>query len=303
MNQYLNEKRWNSDLIDALPYVLSQLLTRTIKVLTREQQRTRVSKFGNEFGNPIILLLDANHYRYLKQDSEKLLDLDGSFATSNLPNPCTKKLDKAQKFRKPAFILDFKSDMASKRIVKYKDDLRIADEFNVLFKSTTKLADLAKLCANPCSAIESKLKISEDEPVDDEKAEGIYGSVYLAQCKPCANVGKRSCYIGESGRSLKTRISEHCREIKDHNDMENVSAIGLHDLKTHGTQPLRTNWDFRILKRSSKTSARKILEAAAIQQAHPELNRDKGVTILPLLHDVNLRENLNLNFSKKWIEP
>jgi len=170
-------------------------------------------------------------------------------------------------------------------------------DFNIVFKSTSKLADIARRSAARKSG-------TSEKKTENHNHDETYGAIYMATCKKCIDQQRRAVYIGETGRSLKVRILEHFKKITEENidlgivDNGKTSAIGLHDAQLHGTQPCRENWNFKVLRIEKITQHRKALEAVAINRFKPNLNRNKGVIILPLTVNTKLREVIEMGPTK-----
>ncbi|XP_072017752.1 uncharacterized protein [Amphiura filiformis] len=90
------------------------------------------------------------------------------------------------------------------------------------------------------------------------------GAIYSIPCGSCDQV-----YIGETGRTLKKRTSEHQRDT----DSGNTHVWqNQHDI----------DWDnTKILDMNTKWSERKFMEAWHIHSTPDNFNRDKGVDIPP----------------------
>ena len=93
-------------------------------------------------------------------------------------------------------------------------------------------------------------------------------------------------YIGETGRSLKTRLKEHAADIK--NDRSRTSALAEHSSKTKHHMCLE---DARVIARKDNYHKRKIREATEIMKFPQNLNRDNGSEIsgnwFPLIRQIN----------------
>jgi hypothetical protein len=243
-----------------------------------------------EFGNTICLVLCNQHFNLIRWDKitqdwkDFILKSKPQGQGDNIPitydNVCKPTLHR----NKPTYIIPFKSEHAAKKITAYKHQLKSSSEFNITFKTTTKIIDLTKRLEQ---TIERNTKTgpiaSSTQKVESEKMDETHGVVYKATCKQCAKSNVNKEYIGETGRSLKTRIHEHMRKIKDGtSDAEIPSAIGAHSHLAHNEQPTLENWNFKILANAATTQKRKILEALAIKQYCPNLNRDVGVYTLPI---------------------
>ena len=116
---------------------------------------------------------------------------------------------------------------------------------------------------SPLNNIRKLLKTVKD-PTDPSLKKGVY-------MIPC-ECGK--AYIGETGRSIKTRVKEHYADIRLNRTQK--SALAQH---SHGTKhPIRIE-DMKVLAHVDNWSLRRIREAIEIVK-HPHcLNRDDGLTI------------------------
>jgi hypothetical protein len=188
---------------------------------------------------------------------------------------------RVNRYRKPTYIIPFKSDVASKKLIQYKNQLSSCNDFNICFKTTTKIIELTKRVDRAYHKHIAPTPItSSTQSVNNETMSGI---IYRAKCKKCQEQKCSSDYIGETGRTLQTRISEHLRLVKVGTPLLEIpSAIGAHSLHAHNEQPKSDAWEFEVLKQSSKTQTRKLLEALYIRTIKPSLNRDNGVYILPI---------------------
>jgi GIY-YIG catalytic domain len=164
----------------------------------------------------------------------------------------------------------------------------LPSNFNICYKSATKLIDVVKKVTYQSSKTQHSVK--PGSTVTTQDAETAYGVVYLAECRTCKEQNRKASYIGETGRNLAIRIKEHFKEIPTLYDLQKTSAIGLHSFTQHGTQPERNTWDFKILKFASSTQNRRTLEAAAIRSIGPVLNRDKGILTLPMIVGPNFHD-------------
>ena len=88
-------------------------------------------------------------------------------------------------------------------------------------------------------------------------------------------------YVGETGRSLGVRMSEHT------DGKHQSSAIHEH---TQNTGHRLGMDDVRILQREEKWFPRKIKEAMEIHKKQPPLNRDRGHEIHPTLLQLLARD-------------
>ena len=98
-------------------------------------------------------------------------------------------------------------------------------------------------------------------PRDPYKQKGVVYSI------PC-ECGKE--YVGETGRTLHQRMTEHKRAVKN-NDPNN--ALAVHVTKTHHN----IKWeDAKVLTREEQWTKRKIKEGLAIRNRVNNMNLDQG---------------------------
>ena len=133
------------------------------------------------------------------------------------------------------------------------------------------------------------------DPIDPMLKNGVYSL-------PC------SCdeeYIGETGRSIKTRLKEHCVDIK-HERIKN-SVVAEHSKKTNHYICMEKA---KVLALEEHYNKRRIREALEIEKQPKNFNRDDGLILSeswkPILNllkkqqltDISLKnKNLNLKFN------
>ena len=100
------------------------------------------------------------------------------------------------------------------------------------------------------------------------------GTVYSITCKKC--VGQKVNYIGETGRKLSCRISEH---LCGYSDTCRRSPVRLHADSSHGSCG-PDDWNVEILSRVKNVVDRKISEAQFIRRLNPNLNVNRGITYI-----------------------
>ena len=88
------------------------------------------------------------------------------------------------------------------------------------------------------------------------------GVVYEIECLTC-----KATYIGETGRSLSVRISEHMAGKRRESLM---TPLGRHRREAHGGRDYSVKCS--ILAHESEISARKTLEAFWIFSRNPSMN-------------------------------
>ena len=106
--------------------------------------------------------------------------------------------------------------------------------------------------------------IKDSIPV--EKQTGV---VYEISCKNCD--GK---YIGETLRSLKTRLAEHQRQTKDQcfdkSAVAEYATFNKHDI----------DWEnLRVLQKEQRWHNREVKEALLINCRKPAMNKDVGLEL------------------------
>lgn len=125
---------------------------------------------------------------------------------------------------------------------------------------------------------------SVKDEVDKHQLKGVY--------KIDCSCGKR--YIGETGRSLKTRLKEHGADIK--NERSRTSALAEHSVKTKHHICLE---NASIIAREEQQQRRKIREALEIIKHPHNLNRDNSLEIssswLPLIKESRSQPNPRYN--------
>ena len=139
----------------------------------------------------------------------------------------------------------------------------------------------------PHTTIRSLVVHPKDKLKPDQKA----GVVYQIPCQQCDK-----SYIGETGRMLKERISEHERDVRLNSKSQftrsqrkqsegelNKSAITDHCNRQNHT----IAWDkIKVVNQESNTTARRIKEAITIKRTN-NMNRDEGTHYLsPIYHSI-----------------
>ena len=94
------------------------------------------------------------------------------------------------------------------------------------------------------------------------------GVVYKVPCRDC-----ETCYIGETGRSLQKRITEHKYSVNN-NDRKNGIAVHAWDM---GHQP---DWNAaEVVDMEPHYWKRHVLEAIWIQNTSQTCNLDRGMIL------------------------
>ena len=118
------------------------------------------------------------------------------------------------------------------------------------------------------------------DPVEPKAYKGVY-------CIPCSC---NQLYIGETGRSMETRLKEHSADLR-HNRYKK-SAIAEHAFMTGHHICLE---NAKVIAREDNLVKRKIREKIEINLNENCLNRDDGAKISdswkPLLHSLHTKEN------------
>ena len=120
----------------------------------------------------------------------------------------------------------------------------------------------------PFNKIRSLLVHPKDKTPDENKC----GIVYKITC----NQNRRHTYIGETKRSLSTRLKEHQKH--DH-----PTAIGEHCIETGHSVSLQNS---KILCREADWIKRKVKESIYIREQNPDLNRDQGYQLPPVYNQL-----------------
>ena len=132
-----------------------------------------------------------------------------------------------------------------------------------------------------------RLLVHPKDKVEDAKKTGV---VYKIPCGSCPKV-----YIGETGRKLETRLSEHESDVENNINTgvrtrtarlastteEHDSAITDHLLEENHVP----NWQPKIMAREPYKLDRKIMEAITIQRHPNNVNRMDGAYQLSHIYD------------------
>ena len=119
-----------------------------------------------------------------------------------------------------------------------------------------------KVVFRPQSTLHSLL-VHPKDPVPMDQRKGV---VYSVPCDGCSKV-----YIGQTGRSLKHRLAEHRRVLK--NGDVAASALAEHTLATGHLVDLTKS---EVIDRHPYATTRCLLESWHIQRNPDALNREKG---------------------------
>ena len=115
----------------------------------------------------------------------------------------------------------------------------------------------------PINTIRSILVHPKEKTPDAQKC----GLVYQVECLECPLT-----YIGETGRTLATRM-------KDHLNLRNpLTAVGEHCAHEHHNI---TKDSVKVLAREDVWLRRKVREAIEIKIGQPAMNRDQGYELPP----------------------
>ena len=174
----LNEKIWDNDVIDNIPWIVSEALGKSICVVRIVgEEVSGYNVFNEERGEGIVVALKSQHYWRIKG---------------------FKKQEKEKKdFNKTTIVLQYVSEKVNRSIKKAFKSLDI--DCNLCFKARR----IYEFCET-----QSKRKREENEI----KHEGV---VYRMECRKCKQKGIESVYTGETGRKLEVRMKEHNYKNKD----------------------------------------------------------------------------------------
>ena len=124
----------------------------------------------------------------------------------------------------------------------------------------------------------TQLLVHPKDKVEKQKKAGV---VYKIPCRQCEKV-----YIGETGRQLRTRITEHRKEaekISDRNFTRSTCRVSTNEhhksaITDHVCQNNHLmNWEeSEILEQESDKFKRWIKESICIRSNTPTMSRDKG---------------------------
>ena len=109
-----------------------------------------------------------------------------------------------------------------------------------------------------------QMLVRPKDPVPVEERKGV-----VTPCVECSSV-----YIGQTGRSLKQRISEHRRALKN-GDVQ-TSALAEHVFKTGHAVDLSQS---EVLDHHQHTTKHCMLESWYIQHKQAVLNREQGTLL------------------------
>lgn len=123
----------------------------------------------------------------------------------------------------------------------------------------------------PLETIRHKMKFVKDN-INQNQRKGVY--------KINSSCGK--IYIGETGRSFKTRIKEHCVDIKK--KRSHTSALVEHSLLTKHQIYLE---DTTIIAKEDHYFKRRFKEALEILRHPNNLNQDGGLEVLGSLYSLS----------------
>ena len=129
-------------------------------------------------------------------------------------------------------------------------------------------------------------------PKDKLSKEKQTGIIYQVPCGNCKQV-----YIGETGRSLEKRISEHKDDVDKNRKKQYTRAARKESMTEYNKSAItdhvnqlnhEPNWEHtKIVAREHYTKARKIKEVIAIMKTGDNMNRDRGnFTIPPVYHSI-----------------
>ena len=139
----------------------------------------------------------------------------------------------------------------------------LSEEFRKIFQYTQ-----IQVCFKGKNTLKSLLMHPKDKVEDSLKQNVVYK--WTCSQKKCD-----SAYIGETGRTLGERVSEHAKH--------STSAIKQHcENKGH---PLPSIEQFCVMRQESSQVAREAREATLIRSVNPDLNRCVGKMSIPAMFD------------------
>ena len=124
------------------------------------------------------------------------------------------------------------------------------------------------VCHKPTNKLRNFLVHLKDEVEDINRC----GVIYMGQCNTCEQQ-----YIGETARSMKTRINEHLHKKEPPTAIKEHLSITNHHMETKS---------FSILTGEPIVYNRKVKEAIKIKKLKPALNRDGGLDLEPIFNDI-----------------
>ena len=271
---YCDRKIWSNDFGDIVPAIVADMTKTKILIFNNVEDKLNWTILNDNMHETIYLLLEERHYTAVDHVFSKNLKLEEVSTVKGVKNLTDLGFAKSN-YIKPNITLKFKSDSASKQIQDFKKTLKIGDEFNIVYKSNSRLCDIVNNIKNKDSV--SNSRIPTNIPLTKDDTKNVYGAVYQATCLICRCKNIHSTYIGETKRCLYERVLEHCRKIKEGDPYP--SAIASHFLSAHGDQPSINNVEFKLLLQCNRTQDRRALEALKIRSMKPNLNRDEGIAL------------------------
>ena len=162
---YLQTKKWNCGTGDIAPAIIAELLNIKTFIIKFIGDVPFIECYNSNVTKTVVLILEKDHYEVIKHDV-KLLETLKNFikfsenceegSTLNLTS--MEKANKILKFRKPCLNLEFISDESSNKLIKCKNNLKIGNKFNLLFRSSSKILDLIKRCRGKVINIKEEKK-------------------------------------------------------------------------------------------------------------------------------------------------
>ena len=281
MEKYFEDKNWNSDFGDIIPVIAAEAFNISLVILKNVEGKLNQVNINEEGKKVLGLVLENQHYSYIRKEEdtkniiERLKNQNG--IDSNISeidensykkeSEIPRKVDYTQQAK---LILKYSSEKSTKKIKQAIKNLDKNNEIQVIFKSSVRFLDLIKHQSTE----------GANNGYNFEQIEKKKGAIYQATCVKCQKEKRNTLYIGESGRKLEERIKEHMRQVKVIEDPTKNSAIALHAIRVHNSQPSREDWDFKILDSTQNTFNRKLLEAHYIKKINPNLNRENSVSVI-----------------------
>lgn len=167
-----------------MPYIIADSLKINILILDFTSDNAfEIIRIGNEFTNietSKVIARRSHHYWQINciYNRKKVNRCRGEYA-------------------RPTVVLPYVDTVTNREVKRLFSKYKL--EGNVCFKTET----IYNLTAT---------QTRKQEPTDKNEMKGV---VYRAICKICNSKGSTSFYIGETGRKLKQRISEHMIKHRD----------------------------------------------------------------------------------------
>ena len=253
LDDYLINKRFNLDVVDLMPIIISRALCHTVYIFQAADNKSFITKIGNYEEKPILLRrLNQNHF-----------DAISTKHAWKKPSKVKSKFENYSILKLP-FISNEHSKVI-KSILHKNKDLKILPVFTPGIK-------LSQILTR--TTLEQKTCTSSQCIFKNTSICMTKNVVYQLTCSMCGEI-----YVGETKRSLHQRLLEHNRAIQ----LGDISsAISEHYMKHHQNMPI-PNQPFQatILERCTNNT-RIISEGIWIKKLKPKINRDSGLSLLKI---------------------